>query len=215
MFAGNPTVLPAAPCSDPDGDALTIILVSGPDHGVLTGPAADGTRTYTAAADYAGSDVIQFKASDGTSESSVSTLTINVQAPPGGGGQPAPGTTTLSIQDGVLFVDDAAGRSTEHLHRAVRQSVRRIAELRRRRQDLHRRSQRFRRIARGSGLPRVRRRHVPGGAVREIVVRSGDGNDRVAVGDPSVNAPPGSPQPVPVPVRIDLGPGNDTGGPRR
>jgi hypothetical protein len=35
VFAGNPTTLPPAPCSDPDGDALTLILVSGPDHGVL------------------------------------------------------------------------------------------------------------------------------------------------------------------------------------
>ncbi len=52
----------------------------------------------------------------------------------------------------------------------------------------------------------------PAGAVREIVVRGGDGNDRVSVGYASVNAPPGSPRPVPVPVRIDLGPGNDNGG---
>jgi hypothetical protein len=82
VFAGNPTVLPAAPCNDPDGDALTIILVDGPGHGVLGPQAADGTRTYTADASYVGNDVVHFKASDGTSESGVSTLTINVQPPP-------------------------------------------------------------------------------------------------------------------------------------
>jgi hypothetical protein len=84
VFAGNPTVLPAAPCSDPDHDALTIILVSGPSHGTLTAQAADGTRTYTADALYRGSDVVQFKANDGSSDSAVSTLTINVQPPPDG-----------------------------------------------------------------------------------------------------------------------------------
>jgi hypothetical protein len=48
VFAGNPTVLPAAPCNDPDGDALTIIIVDGPSHGVVSPQATDGTRTYTA-----------------------------------------------------------------------------------------------------------------------------------------------------------------------
>jgi hypothetical protein len=79
VFSGNPTVLPPAPCSDPDGDVLTIILVDGPAHGVLSAQAPDGTRTYTATIGYVGTDIVHFKASDGTAESSVSTLTINVQ----------------------------------------------------------------------------------------------------------------------------------------
>ena len=209
VFAGNPTTLPAAPCSDPDGDTLTIILVSGPDHGVLTGPAADGTRTYTAAADYAGSDVIQFKASDGTSESSVSTLTITVQAPPSGSGQPAPGTTTLSIQDGVLFVDDAAGRSTEifiALYASPFDGSLNYGGIAKTSTAAPSGSDDFRA---GAGCRVFGVTMCPAGSVREIVVRSGDGNDRVTVGYPSVNAPAGEAQPVPVPVRIDLGPGND------
>ena len=89
VVAGKPTVLPPAPCNDPDGDALTIVLVDGPAHGVLGAQGADGTRTYTADATYVGTDVVHFKASDGSSESAVSTLTINVlpasaAAPPGG-----------------------------------------------------------------------------------------------------------------------------------
>jgi dipeptidyl aminopeptidase/acylaminoacyl peptidase len=84
VFAGNPTVLPPAPCSDPDGDSLTIIVVGGPSHGTLSAQAADGTRTYTAEASYTGSDVVRFKANDGSSDSAVSTLTINVQPAPNG-----------------------------------------------------------------------------------------------------------------------------------
>lgn len=90
VFAGNPTVLPPAPCSDPDGDALTITAVEGPSHGVLGPQASNGTRTYTAAADYVGTDIVRFKANDGTSDSGISTLTINVQAPPTGPPPPPP-----------------------------------------------------------------------------------------------------------------------------
>ena len=79
-LAGHATLLPAAPCSDADGDALTIMLVEGPAHGVLGAVFADGTRTYTAESSYVGRDVVRFKASDGTSESAASTLTITVYA---------------------------------------------------------------------------------------------------------------------------------------
>jgi hypothetical protein len=88
VTAGKPSILPAAPCTDPDGDALTIILVDGPQHGVLGAQAADGTRTYTADASYVGTDVVRFKATDGTSESAISTLTINVHP---GSASPSPG----------------------------------------------------------------------------------------------------------------------------
>ena len=88
VFAGNPTVLPPAPCSHPDGDPLTIIQVEGPAHGVLGPQAPDGSRTYTAAADAVGNDIVRFKANDGTSDSGISTLTINVQAPPPGSAPP-------------------------------------------------------------------------------------------------------------------------------
>ena len=207
VFAGNPTVLPAAPCSDSDGDALTVILVSGPDHGVLSEPAPDGTRTYTAAADYVGTDVITFKAADATSESSVSTLTITVQRRPDGTDVPT-GSATLTIQDGVLYVDDAASRSTDlfvglfaspldgGLHYGGHAAAPTLPAG-------------SNGLRAGAGCRLFGVVMCPAGDVREIVVRSGDGDDQVRVGYPSVNPAWGVAQAVPVPVRIELGPGND------
>ncbi|MEJ5224257.1 MAG: Ig-like domain-containing protein, partial [Anaerolineales bacterium] len=60
--------------SDPDGDTITYILVSGPAHGVLSGTLPD--LTYTADADWPGSDSIQFKVTDGVLESEVAIVTL-------------------------------------------------------------------------------------------------------------------------------------------
>ena len=49
--------------SDPDGDPLTAVLVSGPSHGSLT-LNANGVL-YTPAVDYAGADSFSYRASDG------------------------------------------------------------------------------------------------------------------------------------------------------
>ena len=65
--------------SDPDGDPLTAVLVSGPSHGSLT-LNANGSFTYTPAADFAGSDSFTYRASDGTADSNVATVTITVTA---------------------------------------------------------------------------------------------------------------------------------------
>src|SRR4029450_4493428 len=51
--------------ADPDGDPLTAVLVSGPGHGSLT-LNANGSFSYTPAADFAGSDSFSYRASDGT-----------------------------------------------------------------------------------------------------------------------------------------------------
>ena len=51
--------------SDPDGDPLTAVLVTGPSHGSLT-LNANGSFSYTPAADFAGSDSFTYRASDGT-----------------------------------------------------------------------------------------------------------------------------------------------------
>lgn len=209
VFAGQPTAFPAPPCNDPDGDALTFTIVSGPDHGVLTGPAPNGTSTYTAAASYVGTDVIRFKATAGGEDSAVSTLTITVKAPPGGG-TPPPGGTTVSIQNGVLTVDDAGGgRSTKifialyaspfdgslnYMGTATPTSHPTAAD------ELHA----------GLGCHIFGAVMCPAAGVTRMVVHAGDGNDHVTIGYPDANAPAGHARPVPVPVSIDLGPGNDT-----
>jgi hypothetical protein len=64
--------------SDVDGDAPTYGIVGGPAHGKLTGSGAD--RTYTPDPDYNGPDSFTFKASDGTADSNVATVSISVKA---------------------------------------------------------------------------------------------------------------------------------------
>ena len=62
---------------DPAGAALTAILVAGPTHGTLT-LKADGSFTYTPAANYVGPDSFTYRASDGTSTGNVATVSLTV-----------------------------------------------------------------------------------------------------------------------------------------
>ncbi|PYQ87457.1 MAG: adhesin, partial [Acidobacteria bacterium] len=65
--------------SDVDGDALTAILVSSPAHGSVT-LNANGSFTYTPAANYNGGDSFTYKANDGALNSNVATVSITVTA---------------------------------------------------------------------------------------------------------------------------------------
>jgi VCBS repeat-containing protein len=65
--------------ADPDGDPLTAVLVTGPSHGSLT-LNANGSFSYTPAADFAGSDSFSYRASDGSLSSNPVTVTITVTA---------------------------------------------------------------------------------------------------------------------------------------
>ena len=66
--------------TDVDGDTLTAVAASaGPAHGTLT-LNADGSFTYTPAANYNGTDSFTYKANDGTADSNVATVTITVDA---------------------------------------------------------------------------------------------------------------------------------------
>jgi VCBS repeat-containing protein len=65
--------------SDPDGNPLTAVLVSGPSHGTLT-LNGTGSFSYTPATDFAGSDSFSYRASDGTLTSNPATVTISVTA---------------------------------------------------------------------------------------------------------------------------------------
>jgi VCBS repeat-containing protein len=102
--------------SDPDGDPLSAVLVASPQHGTLT-LNADGSFTYTPSADFFGTDTFTYKASDGTLDSSVATVTITVNAvndPPVGVADTyvTPVNTPLSVPaaNGVLANDtDADG----------------------------------------------------------------------------------------------------------
>ncbi len=65
--------------TDVEGEALTAILVSNPSHGSLT-LNADGSFTYTPAANYNGSDSFTYKPNDGTADGNTATVSINVTA---------------------------------------------------------------------------------------------------------------------------------------
>ncbi|MBF0198761.1 MAG: cadherin-like domain-containing protein [Planctomycetes bacterium] len=64
--------------TDGDGDPLTYILDTSPTNGMLTGTEPD--LTYTPDADFFGMDSFDFKVNDGTIDSAVATITINVTA---------------------------------------------------------------------------------------------------------------------------------------
>lgn len=63
--------------SDADGDSLTAVQVSGPNHGTLALD-PNGSFTYTPATDYVGADSFTYKADDGPLESGVATVDIEV-----------------------------------------------------------------------------------------------------------------------------------------
>ncbi len=81
---GGTTLTVAAPGvlgndSDPDGDALTALLVSGTTNGSLV-LNANGSFSYTPAAGYTGTDSFGYAASDGLLSGNTATVTINVTA---------------------------------------------------------------------------------------------------------------------------------------
>src|SRR5262249_25619833 len=65
--------------SDADGDPLTAQLVASLSHGSLT-LSADGSFTYTPAANFNGTDTFTYKARDGQADSAIATVTITVTA---------------------------------------------------------------------------------------------------------------------------------------
>jgi Big-like domain-containing protein/K319-like protein len=65
--------------SDPNGDALSAQLMSGPSHGTLV-LGADGSFSYTPAANFNGPDSFTYRASDGVLQSAPATVRIDVAA---------------------------------------------------------------------------------------------------------------------------------------
>ena len=91
--------------TDADLDLLTAVKVTDPAHGAVT-LNAEGGFTYTPTTDYYGSDSFTYKANDGTTDSNVATVTIDVQAPVGDAGllgywkfDDGSGTTALDSSD--------------------------------------------------------------------------------------------------------------------
>src|SRR5690606_17019837 len=92
--------------SDPDGDPLTVSLVTGPQHGSLT-LNEDGTFSYTPHENFFGTDTFTYVASDGTATSGEATVTIEVTAV---NDAPIVGDDEYAIgEDEVLTIDAGSG----------------------------------------------------------------------------------------------------------
>jgi hypothetical protein len=87
---------------DPDGDAITAQLVSGPTNGTLTFH-PDGSFTYTPITQYVGPDSFSYAWSDGVGISNRGTVTIRVE-----NGAPSGGADYFFDEDFIL-VDDVEG----------------------------------------------------------------------------------------------------------
>ena len=64
--------------SAPNGDALTVTILTDPAHGTITDFSASGSFTYMPSAGYVGGDSFTYMLSDGVCDSTVATVTITV-----------------------------------------------------------------------------------------------------------------------------------------
>jgi len=77
LSVGGPGVL--ANDTDAEGDALTPILVTGPENGTLA-LGDDGSLEYAPNAGFYGTDIFTYKVNDGQADSNVATVTIKIAA---------------------------------------------------------------------------------------------------------------------------------------
>ncbi len=63
---------------DPDGDALSAVMVTGPSHASSFTLNSDGSFSYTPTSDFFGTDSFTYRVSDGTTLSNIATVYIQV-----------------------------------------------------------------------------------------------------------------------------------------
>ena len=96
---------------DPDGDPITAALQRAPANGTVD-LRADGSFTYTPRAGFFGVDSFDYRASDGSGNGNVATVSITVAAPP----PPPPTLLSSTVTNGwdafpkFTKVDDARGQ---------------------------------------------------------------------------------------------------------
>ncbi len=105
----------AANDADVDGDSFTVAVVAQPTHGTLSlNP--NGSFTYTPEANFYGTDSFTYQADDGFADSSVATVTIDVNALPVAAHDSysvdEDTTLTVVVADGVLKNDTDADGDT-------------------------------------------------------------------------------------------------------
>lgn len=96
--------------SDPDGEALSAVLVDGPARGALT-LNADGSFSYIPDPDFFGTDGFTYNANDGSSDSAATSVTLTVNpvndAPVANAGVNQ--TSNCTSPDATLVTLDASG----------------------------------------------------------------------------------------------------------
>lgn len=100
------TVMITLTAHDPDGDPLTFVVVSQPQHGSLSGIAPN--LFYTPETNYNGMDSFTFKANDGTVESNEATVMITiipVNDPPDATHDTASTELNIPVTINVLYND--------------------------------------------------------------------------------------------------------------
>src|SRR5262249_39177601 len=100
--------------TDPDaGDTLTAVLVSGPGHAASFALNADGSFSYTPAANYNGSDSFTYKAKDSKSVQSAAAATVALTITPVNDAPVAGGQSVSTDEDTaksiILSATDADG----------------------------------------------------------------------------------------------------------
>ena len=91
--------------SDPDGDPLSVVIVSAPANGsAAVNP--DGTIRYTPAANFNGSDSFSYKVNDGSIDSGAVIVTVSVAAV---NDAPAAVADAFSVDEDATLQVDAAG----------------------------------------------------------------------------------------------------------
>ena len=95
--------------SDPDGDPLTVVVVTVPQHGSGS-IGSDGSLNYMPDANFSGSDTFSYKASDGTAESNISTVTITVNPI---NDPPVAGDDSISVDEGGQIMVEVLSNDTD------------------------------------------------------------------------------------------------------
>lgn len=91
--------------TDPEGSALTAVLVSGPTNGTLT-LNADGSFTYTPAFNFDGTDSFSYRAFDGTTLGNTVAVSISVT---GSNDPPIAGADAYTATEDTVLVVGAPG----------------------------------------------------------------------------------------------------------
>jgi len=101
--------------TDPEGDPITAVLVTGPQHGTLV-LNADGSFTYTPDVNFAGNDSFTYQATDGSVDSEPIVVQLTVlntggPLPPSGSGGGSSGSGDSTTDDSDSDSDSEGGGS--------------------------------------------------------------------------------------------------------